>query len=54
MMMGHEFLQREFNVTPRVGWLLDSFGHSASNARLYADMGLEAIFFGRLDHNDRE
>lgn len=54
MMTGHEFLQKEFGVVPRVGWLLDSFGHSAANARLYADMGLEALFVGRLDHKDKE
>ena len=54
MMKGHEFLKKEFGVVPRVGWLLDSFGHSSANARLYAEMGLDAIFFGRLDHNDIE
>lgn len=37
-----------------MAWLLDSFGHSAANARLYADMGLEALFVGRLDVRDRE
>jgi len=52
MMKGHEFLKKEFGVVPRVGWLLDSFGHSSANARLYAEMGLEALFVGRLDHND--
>lgn len=54
MVTGHQFLQKEFGVTPRVGWLLDSFGHSSANARLYADMGLEALFVGRLDVRDRE
>jgi hypothetical protein len=54
MMTGHQFLQKEFGVTPRVGWLLDSFGHSSANARLYADMGLEALFVGRLDKRDME
>lgn len=54
MMTGHSFLHSEFGVTPRVGWLLDSFGHSAANARIYADMGLEALFVGRLDHKDKE
>ena len=41
-------------MTPRVAWLLDSFGHSSANARLYADMGLEALFVGRLDNRDRD
>ena len=28
---------------------MDSFGHSAGNARLYADIGFEAVFFARMD-----
>ena len=53
MMKGHLFLKKEFDVTPRIGWLLDSFGHSSANARLYADMGLEALFVGRTDSEDK-
>jgi alpha-mannosidase len=53
MMFGHKFIKEEFGVTPKVGWLVDSFGHSAGNARLYSDMGLEALFFGRLDSRDK-
>ena len=37
---------------PRIGWQVDPFGHSSANARLYSDMGLDAIFFSRADHND--
>ena len=48
-MVGHEFLKKEFNYIPRIAWLLDSFGHSAGNARLYADIGYEAVFFARMD-----
>ena len=54
MMVGHQWIQKEFGVTPRVGWLIDSFGHSASNARLYADMGLEALFISRIATGDRD
>lgn len=49
MMIGHQFLKKEFDYIPRVAWLLDSFGHSAGNARLYADIGFDAIFFARMD-----
>ena len=53
MLIGHRLVQQEFGKTPRIAWLLDSFGHSAGNARLYSDMGLEAMFIGRLDVNDK-
>ena len=54
MMKGHEFLQSEFGVKPRMGWHIDPFGHSSANPRLFADMGLEAWMFYRLEWNDRE
>lgn len=50
MMHGHKFLMDEFGVRPRVGWHIDPFGHSAANARLFADMGFDAWFFSRLDY----
>lgn len=49
MMKGHEFLLKEFGVKPRIGWHLDPFGHSNTNARLFAEMGFDAWFFARLD-----
>ncbi len=47
--VGNDFLMREFNVTPRFGWQLDPFGHSASMAKLFGDLGFEGVFFGRMD-----
>lgn len=32
--MGHRFIKEEFNVTPRIGWQIDPFGHSAVQAYL--------------------
>jgi len=54
MLVGHQFALEEFGHKPRVGWSIDPFGHSNSNARLFADMGLEAIFFARIDQLDKE
>lgn len=53
MMAGHEFLKREFDVVPRVAFMLDSFGHSSANARLFAEMGIEAIFSSRATQSDK-
>lgn len=49
MMIGHEFLEREFDFTPTVGWHIDPFGHSNGNPRLFAEMGMDAWFFARID-----
>lgn len=49
MQQGHLFLKNEFNVSSRVGWNVDAFGHSAANAALYHDFGFEALFFSRMD-----
>ena len=54
MRVGHAFLKEEFDVTPKVGWLVDTFGHSATNARLLAEMGMDAFFFGRVDFKERQ
>lgn len=54
MYIGHSFLKKEFGIRPKIGWMLDAFGHSATNARLFTEFGFEAIFFARLDDKDRD
>lgn len=54
MIIGHEFLLKEFNYIPTIGWHIDPFGHSNANPRLFADMGFDTFIFGRLDYEDRE
>ena len=53
MMIGHEFIIKEFGVKPRIGWTIDPFGHSNFNTRLYAELGFDAFFFSRIDYQDK-
>ena len=54
MIIGHEFLKKEFDYVPTIGWHVDPFGHSNANPRLFADMGFEAWWFARADYEDFE
>lgn len=42
--MGHNFLKKEFGVTPKIGWMVDSHAHTAANAALLSDFGFDAMF----------
>jgi hypothetical protein len=44
------FLGKEFGKVPTVGWQIDPFGHSATQASLSALYGFDAHFFGRADY----
>lgn len=51
--LGHRFLKEEFDYTPRVGWQIDPFGHSSTQASLLSsDVGFDSLFFGRIDYAD--
>jgi hypothetical protein len=51
--LGHDFLKRELGVIPKVGWQLDPFGHSATQASYMTSlMGFNALYFGRIDKQD--
>ncbi|CAI5521656.1 unnamed protein product [Closterium sp. Naga37s-1] len=53
MSLGLRFLRSEFNVTPRIAWQIDPFGHSATQASLItAQAGFDGIFFSRADYQD--
>lgn len=32
--LGHRYIKDQFNVTPRIGWQIDPFGHSSVQAYL--------------------
>ena len=49
--IGHQFLLEEFGIIPKTAWYIDSFGHSAGNAHLLAQMNFENLIIGRI-HED--
>ena len=51
--LGHLFLKEQLGVVPRTGWQLDPFGHSYTQAKLTHEMGMDALYFGRIDYQDR-
>lgn len=45
------FLNETFGFRPRVGWQVDPFGHSNTQASLMAGfLGFDGMFFGRSDY----
>ncbi|CAA6660049.1 unnamed protein product [Spirodela intermedia] len=52
--LGHRFIKQEFGQIPRIGWQIDPFGHSSVQAYLLsAEVGFDALFFSRIDYQDR-
>ncbi|CAD6204979.1 unnamed protein product [Miscanthus lutarioriparius] len=53
--LGHRMIKRQFNKTPRAGWQIDPFGHSAVQAYLLgAELGFDSVHFARIDYQDRQ
>ncbi|CAF4699968.1 unnamed protein product [Rotaria socialis] len=52
--LGAEFLRDQFGecARPKIGWQIDPFGHSREVASLFAQMGFDGLFFGRVDYQD--
>ena len=54
--LGHMFIKEQFGEEhiPTIGWQIDPFGHSATQAALMsAAVGFDGLFFGRIDYQDR-
>merc|ERR1719379_1532272 len=53
--LGHDFIKENFGekYLPRIGWQIDPFGHSSTQANLLsAKVGFDALYFGRIDYQD--
>ncbi|XP_004716876.2 lysosomal alpha-mannosidase-like [Echinops telfairi] len=55
MTLGLNFLENTFGKDgrPHVAWHIDPFGHSREQASLFAQMGFDGIFLGRVDYQDK-
>jgi lysosomal alpha-mannosidase len=55
MSLGFKKLKDTFGEcgVPRVGWQIDPFGHSREQADIFASMGMDGLFFGRLDWREK-
>jgi hypothetical protein len=48
--VGHQYLQRNFGVQPRIAWQIDPFGHSSVTPSVFKKMGYEALVINRIHH----
>jgi len=53
-MGGHKFIKEHIEDYPRIGWNIDTFGHSNSNAALFDLFGFDAVFYARIDYLEKE
>ena len=54
MTIGLQWLKQNLNYVPTIGWHIDPFGHQASQAALFSQMGFNAWFFARIDYQDKQ
>ena len=53
--LGHRYILQQFGVVPTVTWQIDPFGHSSTQAALFGPLsGIDAVFFARIDYQDKQ
>ncbi|CAG5133106.1 unnamed protein product, partial [Candidula unifasciata] len=52
--LGFDFIRDKLGscAQPRAGWHVDQFGHSREHASIFAQMGFDSLFIGRMDFHD--
>ena len=54
MRIGLKFLKEEFNITPKIGWFIDPFGHSSATSHILSQMNFEKIVLTRIDYLEKK
>ncbi|CAG9312638.1 unnamed protein product [Blepharisma stoltei] len=52
--IGHEFMREEFGITPKIGYQIDNFGHSATFAEMLIEMGYQGLVLSRIHYHDKK
>ena len=56
MTLGHRFINDNFgpDARPTIAWHIDPFGHQSATPALFAQMGFNAWFIGRIDYQEKQ
>ncbi|RUS91017.1 hypothetical protein EGW08_001234, partial [Elysia chlorotica] len=54
--LGFDFIRETLGpcAQTRTGWHVDQFGHSSEHASIFAQMGYDSLFIGRISDSDKE
>jgi alpha-mannosidase len=50
MTLGHDYLYKNFGITPKIAWQIDPFGHSSVTPTIFNLMGYESLVINRIHH----
>ena len=54
MRVGMQFIIKEFGTVPKVGWMLDPFGHSPTNALIHSQLGYPYLVIERIEYQEHD
>lgn len=54
MRVGMQFIMKEFGTVPKVGWMLDPFGHSPTNALVHSQLGFSYLVIERIEYQEHD